>query len=75
MEVARQLQQAWKAGYSMRAIGKLVGLSSGGVHAALERVEQGRPGRDPRALTTPTAGWWRCARKGSAIARSPASYR
>ncbi len=37
----RKIVQLRKAGYSMRAIGKEVGLSVGGVHAALERIAAG----------------------------------
>ena len=44
-----KIVQLRKAGYSMRAIGKEVGLSPGGVHAALERIADGRPGNGPRA--------------------------
>lgn len=35
-------------GLSMRAIARRVGMSVGGVHAVLERVADGRSGRDPR---------------------------
>lgn len=40
----RKIVQLRKAGYSMRAIGKEVGLSVGGVHAALERIAAGGRG-------------------------------
>ena len=38
-----------KRGMSYRQIGKIVGLSGAGVMYALERMSEGRPGRDPRA--------------------------
>jgi hypothetical protein len=44
-----KIKELHDAGYSERAIGKAVGLSGPGVHYALERMKEGRPGRDPRA--------------------------
>jgi transposase-like protein len=37
-----------RRGYSYRAIGKAVGMNHSSVIAALRRIEEGRPGRDPR---------------------------
>ena len=38
------------AGWSYRRIAKAVGMrSAGAVASALERIAEGRPGRDPRA--------------------------
>lgn len=38
-----------RQGYSLRVIGKVVGMTAGGVLRALGRIEDGRPGLDPRA--------------------------
>ena len=39
-----------EAGYSYRRIARMVGMrSAGAVQHALERIAEGRPGRDPRA--------------------------
>jgi DNA-binding NarL/FixJ family response regulator len=35
-------------GWTMARIAKAVGMSRGGVEFALERIAEGRPGRDPR---------------------------
>jgi hypothetical protein len=44
-----KIKELHDAGYSTRAIGKIVGMSGAGVYLALQRIAEGRPGRDPRA--------------------------
>jgi transposase len=44
-----KIKELHDAGYSTRAIGKIVGMSGAGVYLALQRIKEGRPGRDPRA--------------------------
>lgn len=44
-----KIKELHDAGMSTRAIGKIVGMSGAGVHLALQRMREGRPGRDPRA--------------------------
>jgi DNA-binding NarL/FixJ family response regulator len=39
----------YEKGWSVTRIAKAVGMSRGGVEFALERIVEGRPGRDPRA--------------------------
>jgi hypothetical protein len=40
----------YEAGYSYRRIARAVGMrSAGAVASALDRIAEGRPGRDPRA--------------------------
>jgi DNA-binding NarL/FixJ family response regulator len=36
-------------GWSLSKIGRAVGMTHGGVRFALDRILEGRPGRDPRA--------------------------
>lgn len=36
-------------GYSYRQIGSVVGMTANGVMTSLRRIEEGRPGRNPRA--------------------------
>lgn len=38
-----------KQGLTLKAIATRVGMSVSGVYTVLERVAEGRPGRDPRA--------------------------
>ena len=37
-----------RAGYTLTAIAQRVGMSPSGVHRALARISDGRPGRAPR---------------------------
>jgi len=45
----RKIVAARRLGYSYQAIGDHFGMSAAGVMKALRRIEDGRPGRAPRA--------------------------
>ena len=45
----KKIRELHGLGFSYREIGKRVGMSANGVMHSLRRMQQGRPGRDPRA--------------------------